>query len=192
MILQCARNDLGRRRCAAVNQHHNRHCFQDFWRIGQRVGTATCVELFRGEILGAAAVHATFGVDHQRVFRQEHCRQSDRSVKQTTGVVAQIKHHAFERRLRVLLSQYFGHIRHRRLVEHAHSHERNTGLNELGFDALNLDLLARQRVSLRAAIIFAEHFQLDLGAGQAAHQVNGLGGRQSAGGLAVDFGNQVA
>ena len=94
--------------------------------------------------------------------------------------------------MRVLLSQHFGHVGHRRLVKHAHANEGNARLDQLGFDALNLDLLARQCVGLRAAIIFAEHFQLDLGARYATHEFDRFGGGQAACGFAVYFSDEVA
>ena len=135
---------------------------------------------------------ASVGVDDQRVLRQERGGDAHRDVQQAARVAAQVENQAREIALLVEVADRLRHVLAGVLLELDHAQVAVTRLDQLGPDAAEVDDLARQREGQRRVDVLARDRQHDLGAGLAAHLLDGLGERESARDGVIDLDDQVA
>jgi hypothetical protein len=126
-------------------------------------------------------------------LRQEGGRDADRTRQQAARVVAQVEHQTLD--IRVLGIQGLGF--HAQFVEGiflelAHAQPCVTGLDHLGLDALDHDLLAQHRQHPGLVFAAAGNGERDLAAGLATHALDRLVKRHIAHRDVIDTRDQVA
>ena len=177
MVLQGPGDDLGRRRRAPVDQHHNGHAF------GHVAGTG--VEALR--VLGPAGARG-----NDLALVQKHIRDGHGLIQQAARVVAQIEHDAlqFVADFLLELGHHLLHALLRLFVEGGHAQ-----VADLPFQArahgTDLDNGAGDGDVERRAPGTADG-QTDVGTDAAAHLVDRFGEGQPEHRLAVQMADQVA
>ena len=177
MILQGAGDDLGSRGRAAVDQYHQRLAVE---------GVTGC-----GRVLHVGIAHAPLGVDDQAVV-EEGVGYAHRAVEHAAGVVAQVEHQALKAFLVLQLADGLEQVGGGAGLEAGDAHIAEPGFQRAALDALGADDLAGDGHLDGFRLAFAHDGELDVGAGLAAHQLDGIVERQALHRLVVDADDQVA
>ena len=198
VVLQCAGDDLGRRRRTTVDQDHQRDGLDGHRQVLQWIVLVAAQVVFTaGDVLALGILGATIRGHDRRLRRQEDRRDTDSGIEQTTRIVAQVEYQAFDRlRLAVLadehLFQVANHVRRRFFLELGNTQVAISRLDDLGLDALNLDLVPGEREVEQLRLALTGDGQLDGGLRLAAHLLDCIGQRQALDRRVVDLDDQIA
>ena len=161
---------------------------------GQRIAAgAGRIKIATGKIVGFGVRQLAIGRYDRDVFGQEGSRYADRAGQHAARIIAQVEHKAFHiGLLGVERGNFFGQIFDGRLLKLRDAHPTVARFDDLAFDALYPDFLARDGNEQRLIFILTGDREDDFGIRFAAHALDSLVKGHALDRGAVEAGDQVA